>query len=460
MTTEVKWGTRQWRDHRGSGAAGGGYGPAGTGYGHARRGWLRELEHPGQAFSNLTPNWFASVMGTAIVAVAGVGLPVGVASTTGWRGVAVGVWALAALLLVILLAATAVHWARYRETARGHALDPVVSHFYGAPPMAMLAVGAATVLVGRDVIGLRAAVDADWVLWAAGTITGLLSATAVPYLMFTRHEVREGSAFGGWLMSVVPPMVSASTGALLIPYTAAGQARLTLLVGCYAMFGMSLIASVVIITLIWQRLAVHKVGAPRMVPALWIVLGPLGQSVTAANLLGGVAHLALPGSYGVALRDFGLVYGVPVWGFAVLWAMLALAVTVRTASGRGMAGAASTVGERLPFSLTWWSFTFPVGTCVTGTSALAADTGADALRVAALIWFAGLVGAWLVVAVRTGRGVASGALLKPPPAMPAVIPTAVSMAAAAAAAERSAVNRADGPEVVMAGQRGSKRSLP
>ena len=33
----------------------------------------------------------------------------------------------------------------------------------------------------------------------------------------------------------------------------------------------------------------------------------------------------------------------------------------------------------LPFSLTWWSFTFPVGTVVTGTSQLALYTHANFL---------------------------------------------------------------------------------
>ena len=43
--------------------------------------------------------------------------------------------------------------------------------------------------------------------------------------------VAPSAAFGGWLMPVVPPMVSASTGALLVPHAAAGQPRLTLLLG-------------------------------------------------------------------------------------------------------------------------------------------------------------------------------------------------------------------------------------
>jgi tellurite resistance protein TehA-like permease len=227
----------------------------------------------------------------------------------------------------------------------------------------------------------------------------------VPYLQFTRHEgVDQRSAFGGWLMPVVPPMVSASAGALLVPYAPAGQARMTLILACYAMFGLSLIASLIVITLIWNRLALHKIGPARMVPTLWIVLGPLGQSITAANLLGGVAAQALPEPYARALQAFGVVYGVPVWGFALLWAGLAAAITIRTAR------------DHLPFSLTWWSFTFPVGTCVTATSGLALHTGSTMFRIAAVIFYAGLLTAWATVAVRTARGSLRGTLFRPPAA--------------------------------------------
>jgi tellurite resistance protein TehA-like permease len=167
------------------------------------------------------------------------------------------------------------------------------------------------------------------------------------------------------------------------------------------MFGVSLLPSVVVITLIWYRLALHKVGPVRMVPTLWIVLGPLGQSVTAANLLGGNAHLVLQRPYSTAFEAFGLVYGLPVMGFALLWAAIATAVTVRTAV------------DHLPFSLTWWSFTFPVGTCVTGMTGLAGHSGSDVLRVAAAVFYVALVGAWLLVAARTARGAYRGHLFLP-----------------------------------------------
>ncbi|MGC8035464.1 hypothetical protein ACP3WA_25375, partial [Salmonella enterica] len=83
--------------------------------------------------------------------------------------------------------------------------------------MAFLTVGAGTLLLGEDWIGLPAAVTVDLVLWTIGTIGGLVSAVVIPYLAFTRHSYMPDSAFGGWLMPIVPPMVSASTGALLLP---------------------------------------------------------------------------------------------------------------------------------------------------------------------------------------------------------------------------------------------------
>jgi tellurite resistance protein TehA-like permease len=103
------------------------------------------------------------------------------------------------------------------------------------------------------------------------------------------------------------------------------------------------------------------------------------------------------------MNAFAILFGVPVWGFAMLWIALATALTVRTLR-RGM-----------PFALTWWSLTFPVGTFVTGTSQLAGHSHLPAFRVAAAIAYAGLLFTWLLVTVRTARGSLRGNLLKLPP---------------------------------------------
>lgn len=363
-----------------------------------RRWLLPELDRPSDLFRDLGPNWFTSVMGTGIVATAAATLPV---HPAGLRTAATVVWALAALVLVGLTAAWAVHWLRHRDRARAHADHPVMAHFWGAPAMALMTVGAGALSLGEDWLGDSLALWTDVVLWSAGTALGLVTAVWIPYRVITGHRVAADSAFAGWLMPVVPPMVSAATGPALLPHLPPGQGRLTLVLGCYAMFGVSLFASLVIIVQVWGRLVHHGIGPAAMVPTLWIVLGPLGQSVTAVNVLGSVAPLALSERQAAAADAFGFLYGVPTWGFAMVWMALAGALTVRSAR------------RHLPFALTWWSFTFPVGTCVTGTSALATRLDSDALTWAAVALYGFLVLAWATVAVRTARGCLRGGLFLP-----------------------------------------------
>ncbi|MBU2670113.1 TDT family transporter [Actinoplanes bogorensis] len=322
------------------------------------------------------PNWFASVMGTGIVATAAATLPVQV---PGQHVFATAMWLLAATLLVALAVATA-------RRGTSHLDDPVLMQFWGAPPMALMTVGAGTLLLGPAEI----AVPVDLVLWTAGTVLGLIVAVAVPYRMMTRPTLAAApdSAFGGWLMPVVSPMVSAATGALLVPHVPDGR---DLLLACYALAGISLFAAVLVISQIWGRLVRHQVGAARMVPTLWIVLGPLGQSVTAFHLLGRSAEGVLPSPYAEGAQMLAVLYGVPTLGFALFWGALAAAITVKT------------VREGMPFSLTWWGFTFPIGTVVTGTGGMAARTGSPLLTTLAVVLFVVLVSAWAIVATRTVR---------------------------------------------------------
>jgi len=176
-----------------------------------------------------------------------------------------------------------------------------------------------------------------------------------------------------------------------------------MLYGCYAMFGLSLIAALIIISMIWSRLALYGTSGTARVPTLWIVLGPLGQGITAAGVLGTNAALAAPPELAAGMSVFAVLFGVPVWGFALLWIVLATELTVRTLR-RGM-----------PFALTWWSLTFPVGTFVTGTTQLALHTDLPAFEVAAGLAYAGLLCTWGLVAVRTARGSVRGNLFAPAP---------------------------------------------
>ncbi len=156
-----------------------------------------------------------------------------------------------------------------------------MSQFYGAPPMAMLTVGAGAITLGTVRHRSRPAVWIDAVLWTAGTLTGLATSVWVPFRMITTHDHDSAMALPAWLMPIVPPMVSASTGALLLDHVPAGQPRLALIAACYAMFGLSLFLGMITMTMIYSRLVHGGMPAVQAAPTVWITLGMIGQSITA-----------------------------------------------------------------------------------------------------------------------------------------------------------------------------------
>ncbi|WP_031515186.1 TDT family transporter [Streptomyces sp. NRRL F-5123] len=359
---------------------------------------------PRRGTRHVGPNWYAGVMGTAVVANAGAALP---GAPAALRDACTAVWVLAAAALAAVLAARATHWARHRDEARRHLADPAIAPFHGCLPMALLAVGAGALTLGPRVVGERAAVAADWALWTAGTASGLLVAAAVPYLMVTRHRIAADGASPVWLLPLVAPMVSAALGPALVPHLSGPQAREALLLGCVALFGLSLLATLMTLPLVWGRLLRYGPLPVALTPLLFLVLGPLGQSTTAAGAFADAGPAALGAPYTGALRGFAVLYGVPVMGFALLWLALSAALVVR-AVRRGMR-----------FSLAWWAFTFPVGTCVTGASSLARHTGLHAAAWLAVALYVLLAAAWAAAAAGTLRGLLTGAL----PAPAAVAPS-------------------------------------
>lgn len=353
------------------------------------------------ATRHLAPNWYAAVMGTAIIANAGATLPVGI---PGLRTVCTAVWALSLLMLTALLAARTLHWVHHRDQARAHLLDPAVAPFYGCLAMALVAVGGGSLLLGEDWIGTGAAVALGTVLFTAGSVIGLAVAVAIPYLMVVRHRIEPGQASPVWLLPIVAPMVSAAVGPLLVPHLPAGQAQETLLFACFAMFGLSLLATLVMLPMIFARLMTGGPLPLALTPTLFLVLGPLGQSTTAVNKFADTAASGVvPAPYDQGFAVFAVLYGVPVMGFALLWLALAAAMVLR-ARRRGMR-----------FAMTWWAFTFPVGTCVTGAEGLGKHTGLAVYDWLAVALFIVLVAAWAVALTHTARGLLSGKLLATPP---------------------------------------------
>lgn len=350
--------------------------------------------------TSLEPRWFTAVMGTGILAVGGAQLTVPGARVASW-----GFLALAAVLLVLLLVGSAGHWLVATRQAVDEVRDSGTRAFAGAPPIALLVVSAGVGALTPDLGWLAVG------LWVVGTLVGLATAVTVPLSLLADGELSPSV-----LLPVAPPVVAASTGAPLLARLPDGQPRLTGLLVLLGLTGASLLVAALLTVLVVARASRDEDeddggggdggGSARgqSEPAVWIVLGTLAQGTSALSLLGARAPALTADRVGAAV-DGGAVAGaatllaVLLWGTGALVLVLVVALTVRE------------LRAGLGFGLSWWSFTFPLGSTVVASSALAVATGSAALRgAAAVLWLAALL-VWLGVAAGTVLGVARGRLL-------------------------------------------------
>jgi C4-dicarboxylate transporter/malic acid transport protein len=152
-----------------------------------------------------------------------------------------------------------------------------------------------------------------------------------------------------------------------------------------------------LLALAFHRFYVHKRLPPTMAPTFWINLAPLG--ITVVSVLNLVAATPFAGDKSVYVMAMFLL-----WGFGAFWLVLA---TLFTWSVRTIAP--------LPFSLTWWAFTFPLGAFTLGSQRVSEATGLTTpLAFGWLAWVL-LAVIWIVTLVKTIGGVISGKLFQPHP---------------------------------------------
>lgn len=336
--------------------------------------------------ANVGPAWFTSIMGTGILAicltVSPVPIPFGSA-------LGIALWSAAGVLFAFL----AVLW--LGSTLRSPNLlvatlcDPVKAQALGAPPMACFTVAAGFLKIGEAILPLGLCVVAAQTLFIIGVIGSVLSVFAVPYLMFTHHDITSEKMYGSWLLPVVPPIV-ASVPAALLSSTWPAQIRGDMLGLAYALLGTGTILAAIIIVIFYSRLTLHKVPQGALVTTMWLVVGPLGQSIAGFISLGAAAAAVWPEA-GRGLALAGLAYGLPVWGFALYWLVMSIALTIRA------------LRQSLPFNLSWWAFTFPVGVLTVGTDALFIQTHAHIFAVVSIALLALLAVMWSLVAAKTLR---------------------------------------------------------
>lgn len=338
--------------------------------------------------AGLHPGWFASVMGTAIVAVATYANP---GRLEGLRPIAEGVGqavaVLAYLLGVVMTLAYAVRWTRYRAQARAELRDPMLGALHATLPGGLLVLAVMTASVGPALFSDTVVTAVVAVLAGVGAVLAVVIGVVFTYELFVGE--RPASAVnGGWF---IPPVVTIIIPMVLTPLMSHvnGTAGRTLLVLGYAAYGLGMVLFVLTLALLYGRLVLQPLPPTPLAPTLWIVLGPVGVGAVAPLSLAAASAPYLGESAG-AVGAVSLIGGTALWGFGLFWLALATSLLIRYLRAGGV-----------PFHLGWWAFTFPLGAYTVATITVARAWQSTVLEAFGALLYLVLVAFWLVVTSRT-----------------------------------------------------------
>lgn len=311
-------------------------------------------------------------------------------------------------LFVLFTLISIIRYTRYPWVIWPMLHHPVQSMFIGTFPMALSTIVSSLVLMVVPEVGTWAK-DLAWVLWWINVVLALLSCMGIPFIMFHNEGFAMEKMTAAWLLPVVPAVVVGATGGLMATVLEPENALITI-VTSYALWGMGMGQSMLVIALYMQRLMAYKLPAAEVIVSAFLPLGPLGQGSYGIVQLARVGLTVFPavdfaGSTSSArpIFDISVVFGLIIWAMGVWWLMHAvLAVGLRCAQGR------------LHFNMGFWGFVFPLGVFTAATITLGRALSSEFFNYLSLVLIVIVVVLWLLVTWGTLHGVLRGSLLEAP----------------------------------------------
>ncbi|ENV58921.1 MULTISPECIES: TDT family transporter [Acinetobacter] len=353
---------------------------------------------------HFTPNWFTVTMGTGVVALIISELPF---LHSQLYALGTVLWLINIVLFITFSILYALRWIFFYQEAKLILKHSSMLFFLGAIPM-----GLATIINGCLKYGIMMFGNDNHIvaiaqnLWYLDAVLAFLVALFVPAMMFTRQDHQLHSMTAIWLLPIVTAEVTASSGGILLAHTMAPLDAINILVGSYMLWGISVLPAFSILTILFLRMAVHKLPEQQMAISGCLALGPIGTGALALLLLGKQATHVLAYIHMEALGQImhytGIMGSIILIGFGLWWLAMAIFTIYKH------------LNINFSFNLGWWGLTFPLGVYSLAILELAKQLNMQIISYIGYGLTLFLVVLWVMVICKTLLGAYRGTLFISP----------------------------------------------
>lgn len=281
---------------------------------------------------SFAPGWFASIMGTGMLAI----LCLSLSSHWSWlRGIAQTLHFLNLTLFLILLVPWILRWVLYPSMAWATIKHPVQANFYATFSIALLVLAAQGLAFNND-IGLVS------VVWWSGTVLAYVFSFVILYHVFIDDTVTPEHINPAQFMPAVGLVVIPISGGPLLAHMQGPLKELALLLNVFGL-GAGILLYLGLFALMVHKNYLHKPLFGMLTPTLWIQISPI--SIIPVSLMNLLPYLNIGSDFG-----FFKIFALLCLGAGLWWLIICIMITI-TAYRKKL----------LSYALTWWAFIFPLG---------------------------------------------------------------------------------------------------
>ncbi len=344
---------------------------------------LRDIKCKCQLIKNFTPSWFASVMGTGILAITSLFYSQYIPFL---KNLAYILFYFNIALFFALLLPWALRWIFFREDALKDLKHPVISNFYATIAIGMLVLAADFIVIGKNMIIGEA-------FWFTGTLLTLFFGILTPYIMFKGEHVKLDHINPAWFIPSVGLIVIPIAGSLIISQFSGLMQEFVIFLNYFG-WGAGFFIYLSLSAIAMYRFILHHPLPNFLAPTIWINLGPVGAGTVA------LINLIKNSSF-ITIKEPFFVFGLLFWGFGVWWVIMAIAMTLHYIKRL-----------KLPYAMSWWAFTFPLGAYVSASHAVSQLFKIKLIDYIGFSLYWLLIAFWLVTFVKTIIHAYHGTLFK------------------------------------------------
>ncbi len=344
---------------------------------------MRDIECRCQIVKNFTPSWFASVMGTGILAITSLFysqyLPF-------LKDVAYFLFYFNVVLFFVLLVPWLLRWIFFKKEAMADLEHPILSNFYATIAVAMLVLASNFIVIGKDMA-------VGEVFWFAGAFSTIFFGLLTPFIMFRGEHVKLDHISPAWFIPPVGLIVIPIAGSLIIPQFS-GMVQEFVIFLNYFGWGAGFFIYLSLLAVCMYRFILHHPLPSTLAPTIWINLGPIGAGTIA--LINLVKNSAF-----VTIKEPFFVFGLIFWGFGIWWVMMAIIMTLHYVKKL-----------KLPYAMSWWAFTFPLGAYVAASHSVANIFDIELIDYVGFALYLLLLSFWIVTLTKTAVNTYHGTVFK------------------------------------------------